>query len=87
MGSRQQINQATSYLDLSLLYGNSEETSRLLRLGEGGLLNTQRRGLPMPANDTRSCRIQSRAFPCFFSGDSRINEHPGIALMHLLFLR
>ncbi|KAL7295694.1 hypothetical protein TKK_0011046 [Trichogramma kaykai] len=87
LGQRQQMNQASSYLDLSPLYGSSEETSRLLRSGQGGFLNTQLRGLPMPANDTRNCRIESRAFPCFFSGDSRINEHPGLALMHLLFLR
>jgi hypothetical protein len=87
LGTRQQINQATSYLDLSPLYGSSEETSKLLRSAKGGLLNTQRRNLPMASHDSRSCRLQSRTFPCFFSGDSRINEHPGLALMHLLFLR
>ncbi|XP_011505664.1 PREDICTED: peroxidasin-like protein [Ceratosolen solmsi marchali] len=87
LGSRQQINQATSYIDLSPLYGSSEETAQLLRSAKGGLLNTQRRNLPMASRDPRTCRLESRAFPCFLSGDSRINENPGLALMHLLFLR
>lgn len=87
MGSRQQINQASSYLDLSPLYGNSEETSRTLRSSEDGLLNTQRKNLPMASPKYESCRSANKAFPCFFSGDSRINENPGLTLMHVLFLR
>ncbi|XP_012259672.2 peroxidasin-like [Athalia rosae] len=87
LGPRQQINQATSYLDLSQLYGISEETTRELRSGIGGLLNTQRKNLPMPSRAPENCRGSNPAFPCFFSGDARINENPGIALMHVLFLR
>ncbi|XP_028982628.1 peroxidasin homolog [Diachasma alloeum] len=87
LGPRQQMNQATSYLDLSPIYGSSEETARSLRSGKGGLLNTQRRNLPMPSKNSENCRSDSKALPCFYSGDSRINEHPGIALMHILFLR
>ncbi|XP_043268083.1 peroxidase-like [Venturia canescens] len=87
LGPRQQINQASSYLDLSTIYGNSEETARALRLGSGGRLNTQQKNLPMPATDSGSCRSESKSLPCFFSGDPRINENPGLALMHVLFLR
>lgn len=87
LGPRQQINQASSYLDLSTIYGSSEETSNVLRARTGGLLNTQRKNLPMASKDSLNCRSQSKALPCFFSGDSRINEHPGLALMHVLFLR
>lgn len=90
MGPRQQINQATSYLDLSTIYGNNEKTSKLLRSNNGGLLNTQKNDLPMGLlnnfNDN-NCRNDNSAFPCFFSGDARINEHPGLALMHILFIR
>ena len=87
LGPRQQINQASSYLDLSTIYGNSEETSRTLRSGKGGRLNTQRKNLPMPSQNSESCRSSSKSLPCFYSGDSRVNEHPGLTLMHILFLR
>nr|XP_050845727.1 peroxidasin-like isoform X1 [Vespula vulgaris] len=87
LGPRQQINQASSYLDLSPLYGSSEETSKALRSGKGGLLNTQRRNLPMPSPESETCRSVNKAFPCFLSGDSRVNEHPGLTLMHVIFLR
>ncbi|KAL0130042.1 hypothetical protein PUN28_001968 [Cardiocondyla obscurior] len=87
LGPRQQINQASSYLDLSPLYGSSEETANALRSGKDGLLNTQRKNLPMASPKYESCRSASKAFPCFFSGDSRVNENPGLTLMHVLFLR
>lgn len=87
MGPRQQINQASSYLDLSPLYGSSEETAKALRSDEDGLLKTQRKNLPMASPKYESCRSANKAFPCFFSGDSRVNENPGLTLMHVLFLR
>lgn len=87
LGPRQQINQATSYLDLSPVYGISEKTTRTLRKGVGGLLKTQKKNLPMPSIESENCRSNTPAFPCFFSGDARVNEHPGLALIHVLFLR
>ncbi|XP_076245198.1 peroxidasin [Calliopsis andreniformis] len=87
LGPRQQINQASSYLDLSPVYGSSEDVAKALRSGKGGLLNTQRKNLPMPSPKYESCRGASKAFPCFLSGDSRVNENPGLTLMHVLFLR
>ena len=41
----------------------------------------------MASKDSLNCRSQSKTLPCFLSGDSRVNEHPGLALMHVLFLR
>ncbi|KZC12704.1 Peroxidasin [Dufourea novaeangliae] len=87
LGPRQQINQASSYLDLSPVYGSSEDIAKALRSGKGGLLNTQRKNLPMPSPKYESCRSANKAFPCFLSGDSRVNENPGLTLMHVLFLR
>ncbi|XP_076221043.1 peroxidasin isoform X2 [Nomia melanderi] len=87
LGPRQQINQASSYLDLSPVYGSSEDVAKALRSGKGGLLNTQRKNLPMPSPKYESCRSANKAFPCFLSGDSRVNENPGLTLMHVLFLR
>lgn len=87
LGQRQQINQASSYLDGSMIYGSSEELADTLRTARSGLLGTQRKNLPLPSRHPESCRNNNKAFPCFFSGDSRINEHPGIALMYVLFIR
>ncbi|KAK0090813.1 hypothetical protein PV325_003833 [Microctonus aethiopoides] len=87
LGPRQQLNQATSFLDLSPIYGSSEEKAIELRTGNGGLLKTQRKNLPMALQSFDNCRNNNRAYPCFSSGDLRINEHPGIALMHTLFIR
>ncbi|XP_034945371.1 uncharacterized protein Prp3 [Chelonus insularis] len=87
LGPRQQINQATSFLDLSTIYGSSEEVAKSLRAGKNGLLSTQGKNLPIPSKNFNSCRSDNKALPCFLSGDPRINENPGIALLHVLFLR
>ncbi|CAD6211177.1 GSCOCT00010964001.3-RA-CDS [Cotesia congregata] len=87
LGSRQQMNQATSFLDLSPIYGNSEQITASLRANRSGLFSTQRKNLPVPLENLDNCRNSNKALPCFFSGDSRINESPGITLMHVLFLR
>ncbi|XP_053598578.1 peroxidase-like [Microplitis demolitor] len=87
LGSRQQINQASSFLDLSTIYGNSEYVTHSLRANRSGLLNTQKKNLPIPLKNMDDCRNDEKALPCFSSGDLRINENPGITLMYVLFLR
>lgn len=72
---------------MSSIYGNSEETAKALRSGRDGKMNTQKKNLPLPLKGSKSCRSYSEALPCFFTGDPRANEHPGMALMHVLFLR
>ncbi|XP_063857269.1 chorion peroxidase-like [Scylla paramamosain] len=87
---REQINQATSFTDGSVIYGSSKEESDELRAFSGGLLKVQR----CPANtqiltaDTNQidCKTSGR-FKCFKSGDVRVNEHIGLAAMHQLFVR
>ncbi|XP_045123660.1 uncharacterized protein LOC123511596 isoform X2 [Portunus trituberculatus] len=90
LGPREQINQVTSFIDGSVIYGSSKEESDELRAFSGGLLKVQRG----PANtqilmeDTNQidCKTTGR-FKCFKSGDVRVNEHIGLASMHQLFVR
>ncbi|KAK8373507.1 hypothetical protein O3P69_017811, partial [Scylla paramamosain] len=87
---REQINQATSFTDGSVIYGSSKEESDELRAFSGGLLKVQR----CPANtqiltaDTNQidCKTSGR-FKCLKSGDVRVNEHIGLAAMHQPFVR
>ncbi|XP_064483549.1 uncharacterized protein LOC135396484 [Ornithodoros turicata] len=88
LGPREQNNQVTSFLDGSTIYGSSEAEARFLRSFEGGQLLSQRSsdGDQLPAADlaTLDCR---GSFPCFSSGDPRVNSNLGLAIMHTVWLR
>lgn len=90
LGAREQINQVTSYLDASVIYGSSEEEARDLRTFEGGRLRMQSSsatvGLLPPADGSHDCRASNRS-RCFRAGDIRVNEHPGLTLMHTIWAR
>ncbi|RWS06651.1 Peroxidasin-like protein, partial [Dinothrombium tinctorium] len=93
LGSREQINQVTSFLDGSAIYGSSEEESNLLREFRGGELKSQKvrkngkeRELLPPIDSNQDCR-SSEKVSCFLAGDIRVNENVGLTLMHTLWLR
>lgn len=88
LGPREQINQVTSFLDASTVYGSSEEEAKSLRLFSDGLLrgqsisrgNKKKRNSDdiehqlLPAIETsQDCRSKNRT-RCFKSGDIRSNE-------------
>ncbi|OQR66314.1 hypothetical protein BIW11_05001, partial [Tropilaelaps mercedesae] len=88
-GPREQINQATSFIDASPLYGNSEEEAASLRLFRGGELRTEKR-----LDKTESAPRMAPGSPkichgefCFLAGDIRINENAALSSMHTLWLR
>uniref|UniRef100_T1KSA2 Uncharacterized protein n=1 Tax=Tetranychus urticae TaxID=32264 RepID=T1KSA2_TETUR len=98
LGPREQVNQVTSFLDGSAIYGSSEEESRLIRSFKNGLLKSQfiegkggvKREL-LPAMDgVQDCRGTMNHVAgkgCFYAGDIRVNENVGLTLMHTLWLR
>lgn len=92
LGPREQINQVTSYLDGSVIYGSSKEESEELRLFTGGLLRVQRLEAPgsrdlLPADDnTIDCAAENGS-KCFKAGDVRVNEHIGLVAIHTLWMR
>ncbi|KAG8512340.1 Peroxidasin [Galemys pyrenaicus] len=94
---REQINQLTSYIDASNVYGSSEHEARALRdlASQRGLLRqgvVQRSGkplLPFAAGPPTECmRDENESpIPCFLAGDHRANEQLGLTSMHTLWFR
>ncbi|RZB39798.1 peroxidasin [Asbolus verrucosus] len=94
---REQINQLTSYIDASQVYGYSEELARDLRdlNGEGGRLREgavfpgRKPLLPYAGNQGVDCRrnLSESTINCFVAGDIRANEQAALIAMHTLWMR
>lgn len=92
LGPRQQMNQATSFIDLSPVYGSSKETSVSLRSYSGGLLKSAastcgKEIIPVAPRGSDTCSPSIRNQPCFTAGDPRVNQHPGLMSIHTILLR
>lgn len=83
---RQQINEITSFIDASNVYGSDAARANALRSFSGGKLVTSPGGLP---------GLNTGGFPnqggtgdqLFLAGDARANEHVGLGAMHTVFVR
>ena len=111
LGPRDQINQITSYIDASNIYGSTAKEQhglRLIKKGEsdpirqllhilqllpGKLrytdLHIRKPLLPALSPDlaAEECRTRTANLHCFQAGDDRVNEQPGLASLHTLWLR
>nr|XP_033333242.1 peroxidase-like isoform X3 [Megalopta genalis] len=86
-GPVEQMNQASHFLDGSMIYGSTVSKSRELRAFEGGRLrvhsNNNREFLPVGGSEIGSvCRGG-----CYDSGDNRVNAYPQLAVMHTVWHR
>lgn len=94
-GPRQQLNQATSFIDGSVVYGNSNLRQHHLRTMNNGLMrmyitNDSRELLPISTNPDDGCNrvaMVKQGKYCFESGDDRANENLLLTSMHLLWSR
>jgi len=85
---KEQINGATSWLDLSPLYGTNEEVARKLRSFVGGKLKTYKHKgeefMPLDI-DLNSIKWGDKA--TFSAGDPRASQNYLLLAVHTLFLR
>uniref|UniRef100_A0A665TXX2 Ig-like domain-containing protein n=1 Tax=Echeneis naucrates TaxID=173247 RepID=A0A665TXX2_ECHNA len=94
---REQINQLTSYIDGSNVYGSSRHESEEIRdlASQRGLLRQgiiQRTGKPLlpfaTGPPTECMRDENESpIPCFLAGDHRANEQLGLTAMHTIWFR
>ncbi|KAL7016140.1 hypothetical protein ACKWTF_009936 [Chironomus riparius] len=87
----EQLTVVTSYLDLSLVYGNSDQQNRPIRAFTGGRMLVENRAgnewPPQDVNATAACDVQTPRETCYLGGDVRINQNPGLTTMQILLLR
>ncbi|XP_060073870.1 peroxidase-like [Ylistrum balloti] len=83
---REQLNQVTSFIDASTVYGSSDEETKSLRAMKKGLLLTSKGGLP-PVGKEKSCVLTHPKEYCFRAGDKRVNVVPNLSVTHILFIK
>ncbi|XP_068980259.1 peroxidasin isoform X1 [Bombus flavifrons] len=94
---REQLNQLTSYMDASQVYGYDDALARDLRdlttdhglLREGPAIPGHKPLLPYANGQFVDCRrnpVES-SINCFVAGDIRANEQVGLLAMHTIWLR
>ncbi|KAK1124010.1 hypothetical protein K0M31_007038 [Melipona bicolor] len=93
---REQLNQLTSYMDASQVYGYDDALARDLRdltnhglLREGPTIPGHKPLLPYASGQFVDCRRNplESSINCFVAGDIRANEQVGLLAMHTIWLR
>ncbi|XP_050457801.1 peroxidase-like isoform X2 [Cataglyphis hispanica] len=87
----EQLNTVTHYLDLSLVYGPSDQIAASLRAGFGGRLNIElknnREFPPSVSNKSATCDTIYDFESCYATGDSRTNQNPQLTILQIILLR
>ena len=85
---REQINDITSFIDGSMIYGsNATLAVERLRDTHGGLLKVGA-SIPPGAKPSLPLDLPKDACPgCFLAGDIRVNEQIGLTALHTIFMR
>ncbi|PAV72225.1 hypothetical protein WR25_00048 isoform B [Diploscapter pachys] len=91
LGARNQLNQVSSFLDASPIYGSTVCEAEVLREMEGGRLLTARsqwngRDTLPQRDEVDECRSAPQ-FPCFQAGDDRNSQHPALVSLQSILLR
>ena len=96
---REQINQNTSWIDASVVYGSDDERASWLRTKKQGKLKTSAGNLlpwntltgekdsPIDITAPDMANDANHTVKTFVAGDIRAVEHPGITALHTIFVR
>ncbi|CAH2220198.1 Mpo-A [Pelobates cultripes] len=95
---REQMNVLTSYVDASQVYGSTNKVASELRDNSNqlGLMAVNDRFkdngldyLPFAKGEEDFCLLTNKTsgLPCFFAGDARVSEQPGLTAFHTIFVR
>lgn len=89
---RQQYNAITTFVDASNVYGSDRDHAAVLRTYRGGLLASNTASAQLPTMEALNIRPNARRLrpqtqADFVAGDERVNEHPFLTSMHVLFMR
>lgn len=95
LGPREQLNQASAFIDGSVVYGSTDEKVEALRSFKDGQLKMfktvdNRTLLPVNRDPKDGCNEaveNAKGRYCFDSGDARSNENLHLTSMHLLWAR
>ncbi|XP_052871136.1 peroxidase-like [Anopheles cruzii] len=87
----EQINTVSSFVDLSLVYGNNAQENGPLRQGTGGLMKVETRDgnewPPRHPHPEAACVLGKPTDACYLTGDVRGNLSPHMTILHILFVR
>ena len=89
---REQSNSLTAYIDASNVYGSTPDEAAVLRTYRDGRLHRNSATDQLPTRQQLNLRPNTRLLrperpEDFMAGDNRVNEHPFLAAMHVIFLR
>jgi len=89
---REQYNGITSYVDASNVYGSSIGHASFLRTYKGGEMIVNQVTGQLPTKEQLNLRpdltrLRKERQNDFVGGDERVNEHPFLSALHIVFLR
>ncbi|XP_050497298.1 chorion peroxidase [Diabrotica virgifera virgifera] len=95
LGSREQLNQVTAFIDGSAIYSADEDFAKKLRDSTKGTMKVLvtedgRDLLPISEDVNDGCNREEERLEgkyCFTTGDARANENVHLTTMHLLWVR